>query len=293
MDIFNNSPLTAAIIPCKGRQLAEEYACDIIEILTRYGCKFNVPKRCSDAVTGSGVSVCDSESQAIAHSDFVISIGGDGTILRTAKEAAEFGKAVLGVNCGRVGFVAGLEPSELDKLSHLFSGEYTVDERMMLDVTVISGGNTTRRYALNDVTITNGTISRMVDLDVCLNGEFITSYRADGLILSTPTGSTAYSLSAGGPVIEPHMKCILLTPICPHSLFSRSVLFSDTSDVTITRGEESRAEPYVTFDGKESVVLEQDGTVDVSRADITAKFIRVNSKNFYRILNDKLNERMG
>lgn len=293
MDIFNKSSLTAAIIPCEGRQLAEEYACDVTEILGRYGCKFNVPKRCIDSITGSEISICDSETQAIEHSDFVVSIGGDGTILRTAKEAAIFGKAVLGVNCGRVGFVAGLEPSELDKLSNLFSGEYIVDERMMLDVAVISGGSTTRRYALNDITVTHGTISRMVDLDVCLNGEFINSYRADGLILATPTGSTAYSLSAGGPVIEPHMKCILLTPICPHSLFSRSVLFSDTSNVTITRGEQSRAEPYVTFDGKESVVLEPDGKVKVLRADVTAKFIRVNSKNFYRILNDKLNERMG
>ena len=286
-------PLTAAIIPYQGKRLASEYACKIIGILSQLGCSFTVPESFAEAVKGERVRYFGSEFETVENADIAISIGGDGTIIHTAKDAAVLGKPVLGVNCGRLGFVAGLEPSELESVSRLLSGDYTVDERMMLEISVIKQNETHCAYALNDVTVTNGAVSRMIDLDVLLNGEFITSYRADGLILATPTGSTAYSLSAGGPVIEPHMKCILLTPICPHSLFSRSVLFSDDSEVTILKGKESRENPYVTIDGRMSEPICSGDRIVVRKAAISARFIRLNSKNFYTILNDKLNERMG
>lgn len=285
--------MKTAIITYKGKKLATEYACRIIERLTEYGCTFTIPYAFHDTIKSDKAEYVKTEFEAVENADMAISIGGDGTIIHTAKDAAVLGKPVLGVNCGRVGFVAGLEPSELSLLSKLFDGSYTVDERMLLEITVIRDGVSHKAYALNDVTVTNGAVSRMIDLDVHLNGEFITEYRADGVILSTPTGSTAYSLSAGGPVIEPHMKCILLTPICPHSLFSRSVLFSDDSEVAIYRGRDSRENPVVTVDGRLSETIGENDSIVVSRADISARFIKLNSKNFYRILDEKLNERMG
>ena len=285
--------MKAAIIPYKGNRLATEYANRIIGRLEEYGCTFAIQSVLKDSVKSEFAEYYSTEFEAIENADLAISIGGDGTIIHTAKDAAILGKPVLGVNCGRVGFVAGLEPSELDLLSELIGGNYTFDERMMLEITVRRDDCEQKAYALNDVTITHGGVSRMIDLDVELNGELINEYRADGIIIATPTGSTAYSLSAGGPVIEPHMKCILLTPICPHSLFSRSVLFSDDSEVTVFRGRDSRENPFVTVDGRRSEAIGENDSITVRKADISARFIKLNNKNFYRILSEKLNERMG
>lgn len=285
--------MKAAIVPYKGNKLAIEYACRIIERLREFGCTFAMQPVLKPYISSEYAEFYKTQFEAIQNADLAISIGGDGTIIHTAKDAAILGKPVLGVNCGRVGFVADLEPSELDLLPELIKGNYTVDERMMLEITVSRDGEKNKAYALNDVTITHGGVSRMIDLDVELNGEFINEYRADGIIIATPTGSTAYSLSAGGPVIEPHMKCILLTPICPHSLFSRSVLFSDDSEVTVFRGRDSRENPYVTVDGRRSEAIGENDSITVRKADISASFIKLNNKNFYRILSEKLSERMG
>lgn len=280
-----------AIIPNSDKEKAIEYAKNIIDFLSDYDSEFSVPSEFSNKFSSDNIKFFDSHHQLVEHSETVIAIGGDGTIIHAAKYAAQLHKPVLGVNFGRVGFVANLEPNDLHLLSKLFDGDYIIDERMMFEVTAVCGNKEISMYALNDVTVSRGALSRMVELSVHLNDEFINSYRADGLILSTPTGSTAYSLSAGGPVIEPHMKCILLTPICPHSLFSRSVLFSDDSEVTITPCKNCSEDVYVTVDGTNSFKLEHNDRVTVKKAALTANFIKLNNKNFYRILNDKLNER--
>lgn len=280
-----------AIIPNSDKEKAVTYSREIIKYLEPYNSVFCIPKIFEGIFGSNGITYYAGNKEAVLNSDLVVAIGGDGTIIHAAKDAAEFQKPVLGVNCGRVGFVANLEPDDFSLLPRIFSGDYIVDERMMLEVSVKSGGNTVVMYALNDVSVTRGALSRMVELNVLFNSEFINSYRADGLILSTPTGSTAYSLSAGGPVIEPHMKCILLTPVCPHSLFSRSVLFSDDSVVTIEPSGDCNGEIYVSVDGVNSVKLEQNSSVTVRKSKLTANFIKLNNKNFYRILNDKLNER--
>lgn len=280
-----------AIIPNSDKEKAIEYAKNIIDFLSDYDSEFCVPNEFSKKLSSYDIKFYDDHRQTVEHSEMVIAIGGDGTIIHAAKHAAELHKPVLGVNFGRVGFVANLEPNDLKMLSRLFDGDYIIDERMMLEVTGYCKGKAISLYALNDVTISRGAPSRMIELDVHFNDEFINSYRADGLILSTPTGSTAYSLSAGGPVIEPHMKCILMTPICPHSLFSRSVLFSDDSAVTVTPSSSCGEDIYVTVDGINSFKLERSDRVIVRKARLTANFIKLNNKNFYRILSDKLNER--
>ncbi len=283
--------MNIAIIPNSNKDKAIEYAVKITEFLADYNCKFSIPGEFSETVKSDKAEYLPNHLETVKNADLVIAVGGDGTIIHAAKHAAPLDKPILGVNCGRVGFVANLEPTEISLLSKLFDGEYVVDDRMMLEITVDHAGERKTFYALNDVTVSKGSVSRMIELNVHLNGELINSYRADGLIFSTPTGSTAYSLSAGGPVIEPHMKCILLTPICPQSLFSRSVLFSDDSEVTVFQHERCDEDVFVTVDGTNSLKLGRNDSITVGKAKVTANFIKLNNKNFYRILNDKLNER--
>lgn len=280
-----------AIIPNSDKKKAIQYAGEIINIISEFNYEFSVPEQFASYLKSDKIEYYTHNYDVVNNSDLVIAIGGDGTIINIAKHAAVLHKPILGVNCGRVGFVANLEPTELSQLPRLLNCDYTIDGRMMLEVVISCKGVNKIIYALNDVTISRGALSRMVELDVQLNGEFINSYRADGLIFSTPTGSTAYSLSAGGPVIEPHMKCILLTPICPHSLFSRSVLFSDDSELTILPHDNCDEQIFITVDGMHSVKIEKGDRLTVRKSKLTANFIKLNNKNFYRILNDKLNER--
>lgn len=227
----------------------------------------------------------------IFNCDIVITIGGDGTIIHKAKHAARFSKPILGINLGKIGFVAGLEPTEIDKLEQLIKGEYTVEKRMMLSVNVKKGETTRKFYALNDVVITKGVYSGLVNLNVTLNNDEITKYVADGIILATPTGSTAYSLSAGGPVIEPSMKCILLTPICQHSMFSRPVIFGENSKINITAKTREKDESVLSIDGGRPIIVSDRDLVSVEAAKMTVSLIKLKNQNFYKVLNSKLSER--
>ncbi|MEE1281313.1 MAG: NAD(+)/NADH kinase [Acutalibacteraceae bacterium] len=227
------------------------------------------------------------------NSDVIITIGGDGTIIHMARYAAEYNKPLLGINFGRVGFVATMEPDELDKLSHLLTGDYFCDSRMLLKITVENNDTTNVLYAINDAVIARGSLSRMMDLSVSVNDKKTCDYRADGLIFSTPTGSTAYSLSAGGPVICPDIECILLTPICPHSLFSRSVIFrsSDKLTVNAVTGNNPASEAYLTVDGQHFLPLDDNTKVTIEKYEKSFTLISMEEKNFYTVLNNKLNER--
>ncbi len=229
----------------------------------------------------------------VKNSDIIITIGGDGTIIHMARHAAEFEKPLLGINFGRVGFVATLEPTELDKLSNLLTEEYTSQQRMLLKVTVEDENSTTELYAINDAVISRGSMSRMLDLSVSVNGKQTCDYRADGLIFATPTGSTAYSLSAGGPVICPDMECILLTPICPHSLFSRSVIFrsNDVLRVQAYTGNNMDSEAFLTVDGQHYLPLHENTKVTIEKYKKSFTLLSMEKKNFYTVLHEKLNER--
>lgn len=224
--------------------------------------------------------------------DLVIAAGGDGTIINAAKYACSQERPILGVNFGRIGFVAQLEPNELDKLTDIIKGEYKTEKRMMLKAEIISAdGESSVHYALNDVVISRGSYSRILDFTIGHNEREICSYRADGLIFSTPTGSTAYSLSAGGPVVEPTMNCIVFTPVCSHSLFSRPIVFSADSVLGVTAGCDESCEAIVTVDGQCSKKLCDGDMVKISRAGKDVNLIITNEKTFYSVLGDKLNRR--
>lgn len=231
---------------------------------------------------------CD---RLIADSDAVIAFGGDGTLIHVAKRAAPFHRAVLGINSGHLGFMAALEADRaVEGLEQLVSGQYTVDTRMLLEVSLHTETGDRVFHALNEAVISRGSLSRMIGLSVEADGRSVITYRADGAIVSTPTGSTAYSLSAGGPVIDPQMDCLLLTPICPHSLHTRSYIFADTAELTVRPHGEPR-EMFLTVDGEESVPIQPQDTVTVKRSPLAARMIRLQPVPFYEVLNQKLLDR--
>ena len=231
-------------------------------------------------------------AELIKTCDIVIAIGGDGTIIHTAKSAAAFGKPVLGINSGRLGFTAGLELSELSELNRLISGDYDIEERMLLDI-FVDGENGTEQYsALNEAVISRGALSRMIEVSVKNGQKPVSTYQADGVIVATPTGSTAYSLSAGGPIVDTALRCLLLTPVCPHSLHSRPYIFDQDAVLTLTP-ERSESSVFVTVDGEAAIRIADGGEVRVRRSDTCAKLIKLKQKSFYQVLDDKLTNRKG
>ena len=220
--------------------------------------------------------------------DVILTIGGDGTIIRLAKYAAKFSKPVLGINFGRLGFITGIERNELDKLELLVEGKYAVKSRALLEVVIYKGGNTKTFLAVNDAVISKGERTRIVDFFVKLNDAEVCSYCADGLILSTATGSTAYSLSAGGPIISPDIDCILMTPICPHSMFAKPVVFSDKNSVEIVVAAKDNGRVLLNIDGDIVSELSNFDKVIVKCADEKVDIISFDDRNFYKRLSQKL-----
>ena len=229
----------------------------------------------------------DSFDVQLEQADLILAIGGDGTIIHSAKSAVRFGIPVLGINAGRLGFLAGLERNELHKLSRLVDGTYTVESRMMLDVVHRTPSGERCYLAFNDVVVSKGPVSRMIEVDVTCNERLVSSYRADGLIFSTPTGSTAYAVSAGGPIIEPSLNSISMTPISPQSLFSRSILFAPGSELCLKLRSEPSIEAYITVDGERAVQITEDDILLVRQSATQGKLINVNDKAFYEVLNEK------
>lgn len=218
--------------------------------------------------------------------DIGVILGGDGTIIHAAKNAACYGKAVLGVKLGRLGFMADLEFSDTSFLNHLFTGKYVVEKRMMLSV---QGGG--RSYCcLNDAVLSKGSLARIIDFSLSAGGLPAAHYRGDGVIVSTPTGSTAYSLSAGGPVVDPLIESILVTPICPHSLSARPILFQPEAQLSLSFEERRGCDVYLTIDGEEAVCIGPGEEITITRAEVEAQFIRIRNTPFYTVLNNKMAE---
>ena len=220
------------------------------------------------------------------NADIVIAIGGDGTILRCAKHLMGTETKMLGINTGTLGFMAGLEADQLDKLALLTTGEYTISERMTIDVVTQEDDGEHVYTALNEVSARSAGF-RISDFDVYSDGYLIGRYRADGVLFSTPSGSTAYALSAGGPVIEPDLECIEMTLICPHSLFSRATLFSADRKLTLT-DRTSRDSIVISVDGEIKKQLGEGESVEIMRGRNTLKFVDLVGNAFHESLCKKL-----
>lgn len=226
-----------------------------------------------------------------AEADILIVLGGDGSILETARRAAQKGTPILGINLGRLGYMAELELGELDQLDRLFTGDYKIESRSMLRVELFSG-NELRSfcYGLNDAVISNGSVSRMIDLELSEGGVPVTTYRADGLIIATPTGSTAYSMSAGGAIVEPSVACFCATPICPHSFMARPLIFADDAVLEVRNVCVREKMLYLTVDGRMNFELYRNQTVRITKSNLKTNLIRLKSYSFYRKLRQKMND---
>lgn len=246
---------------------------------------------CMPYYKGVKISFVNSIDELFNVCDMAITVGGDGTIIHAAKYAARFDKPLIGVNVGRLGFAADIEIDGIGELTRIIDGDYSVENRILFDVEVVKGGSSKRCLAVNDAVIARGQLSKIIDLQVALDGEEIAKYRADGLLFSTPTGSTAYSLSAGGPIVAPQLDCILMTPVCPHSLFSRSVLFEGNSVLSVSVKIPSECCCVLTIDGEKNIDINAEDTVIIRKSDLKLKFVSIYKRNFYRKLNEKLKER--
>ncbi len=224
----------------------------------------------------------------IQNTDLVICFGGDGTILHMAKAATRNNVPILGVNIGTMGFMAELESSELHKLKQLATGEYEIDSRMMLDVTVRRDRDIIfHDIGLNDVVITKGAVARIVHLSVCCDGVQAMECGGDGIIIATPTGSTAYNLSAGGPIVEPEARSIMITPICAHDMASRCIVASDKRVITVGLIHNARRNAFLAVDGGKSLRLNMGDVATIKKSDMQTKLIRLKQRSFYDVVNTK------
>ena len=224
----------------------------------------------------------------LQNAEMVICFGGDGTILHMAKAATRKNIPILGVNIGTMGFMAELESTELDKLTKLASGEFTLDSRAMLDVTVQRDRDIIfHDICLNDAVVTKGAIARIVHLSVKCDGVQAMECGGDGVIISTPTGSTAYSYSSGGPIVEPDAKNIIITPICAHEFGSRSIVASDKRVITVEMVQNARRNAYLSVDGGRAVRLNMGDVATIKKSHLETKLVRLKDRSFYDVVNAK------
>ena len=224
----------------------------------------------------------------LSSAEMVICFGGDGTILHMAKAATRKGIPILGVNIGTMGFMAELESTEMDRLAKIATGDYRLDSRMMLDVTVQRDRDIIYHdICLNDVAITKGTVARIVHLNVKCDGVTAMECGGDGIIVATPTGSTAYSLSAGGPIVEPDARNIIITPVCAHDMISRSMVMSDKRNITVQMVQNARRNAFLSVDGGKAIRMNMGDVATIKKSNLETKLVRLNDRSFYEVLNTK------
>ncbi len=273
------------IIPHTSKEASLEVAHDVVEWLKKKGIEARV---LSGDDGESRFPQAETSGEDFAHGlDLVLSLGGDGAMLRASALAYRAEIPVMGINLGKKGFLTALESDQMyTGLEEILAGRYLLQERMMLECVPGDDGGGKRYYALNEVAVGKRELQRMIRLEVDINGRYFHYYSGDGVIFSTPTGSTAYSLSAGGPIVDPALECIILTPICSHSLMDRSVIISPQSEIEVMV-ERERVLPTLSFDGREEIELPRGGKMIIRRAERRMKIIKMTNYSFYNLLRDK------
>ncbi|MCA9484357.1 MAG: NAD(+)/NADH kinase [Nitrospina sp.] len=271
---------------CKPKStLGREVLVELTGWLRKRGCDVLMPPDTAGLIDETSLQ----EREDIPkNADLIIVLGGDGTLLSVARVTHPMQVPILGVNLGSLGFLTEVSLSELyPTLEIVFRGGSTSEPRMLLQARILRGANAvTEDYVLNDVVINKGALARIVNLEVHVNGQYMTSYRADGLIVSTPTGSTAYSLSAGGPILHPSLDALVLSPICPFTLTNRPIVLPGYKVVQVRQTTEE--ELTVTLDGQTGYEMQPDDILEMQRSDTPVNLIQVPGKNYYQILRRKL-----
>jgi NAD+ kinase len=237
---------------------------------------------------GPGVE-CVPRENVPAGVDLLLVLGGDGTLLSAARLVRDSGVPLLGVNLGTLGFLTEVSLPELpDALAKVLAGDFAVEERKRLDASLVRGGRIIAEYTvLNDAVITKGALARIIDLELFVDGGFVTTYKADGIIIATPTGSTAYSLSAGGPLVEPRLALTIITPICPHTLTNRPLVVAGSSHVQVVLPGPAE-KVFLTLDGQEGMPLAAGDRVDVRPSPHDLRMVRTRGERFHDVLREKL-----
>ncbi len=237
----------------------------------------------------SEVSLAEQLQKWQGNLDLIIVVGGDGTILRVARDLACWNVPVLGINLGHKGFLAEIEVEQMERfLQYISNGQYSYQERMMMETHLLRGNQELGNYlALNDIVVSRGPFSRIIKVETFVNEDFMESYSGDGVIVSTPTGSTGYSLSAGGPIVNPTMELFVITPICPHSLYNRSVIING-ADTMKLRVDSRQVQVVLTVDGQVRFALEDEDQIIVKQAGQKIKMVCFHDYSFYRMLHQKL-----
>ncbi len=263
------------------------YTKQLLEWVKENGCTALVADAVGE-VEGSHIVTSD---YMYRNADFVVVLGGDGTILRVARRAAIYDVPILGINIGTLGYLADCERNNAkEAIKNAIEGNYKTEERMMLEASIERGCNGHgTNIALNEIYVTNSVFSRVIKLGLEINDDLISSYRADGIIVSTPTGSTAYNLSAGGPILKPDTQLMAITHVCPHSLTARPFVVSG-SDVVKIRVESSYSNVVLNMDGQESILLVNGDVVTIRKSEYVTKTIRTTEMSFYDILRNKMFE---
>ncbi len=271
----------------------------VAQKLRQFGCEiltasYNRDKISRHRSTRGAAELLTFVSQDVLYTEaeLLIVLGGDGSILEASRRAAMRKIPILGVNLGHLGYMAELEMDELDLLENLFNGHYTEEKRSMIGVEILDDNNKPRisSFALNEAVISGGaSVARIVELELSEGGRQIATYRADGLIVATPTGSTAYSMSAGGPIADPRIRCLCITPICSHSLTARPMVFPDSAVLEVKNICQREKMLYVTVDGRINYELYRGNVVRITRSPMETTLIRLKKYSFYRKLRAKMN----
>ncbi len=237
---------------------------------------------------------CRPLQQELRSCDLIVAFGGDGTILHLAKTAAIRGIPLLGVNLGSLGFMSELEVGEMELLRHLADGRFHREKRMMLDVTVVrEGRGVYSNIALNDAVVSKGAMARVIRLQVSSGETQLGIFSGDGVVVASPTGSTGYSLSAGGPIVEPTAQNFVISPICAHTIFAKSFVLSAAGTVTVSPADQNRKQVYLSVDGGKAFVLKSGDRVRVSRSRYETELLRLSDKSIYEILRTKMSGGIG
>ena len=281
-------PFSQAVLYVSRRPGCAALALSCAELLRTCGVRVTAPvEYCAESVRAP--LGARPEDVALDGADVAVVVGGDGSILRAARATAPRGIPILGVNMGRVGFMSELEPSELSAFTAMCRGEYDIEERMMLRTTVRRGGTLLLdAHSLNDVTVNRAENRKLIELDIWSDAQFISKFRADGVVVATPTGSTAYSMSAGGPIIEPTLHNMTITPICAQGLYAKSFVLAPNRRVSLKIADGHRG-ALLTPDGQEGVRVSSGDEIVVSQSPYVTRLVRIKGRSVYEIIRDKLN----
>ena len=264
----------------------------LVRHLRELGCDLRSPESSRQMLSGAAEHVVFTDDKDVLYdrADLLLVFGGDGSIIRAARSSAGREIPIAGINCGRLGYLADLEQNEMDQLDAIIAGEGVIERRIMLDAQILREDTVigVDTPALNDIVLTNGPLPKLLSFGLYCNGELVEQCYADGMILAAPTGSTAYSMSAGGPILDPCLNCICATPICPQTMNNRPVIFSGDSTLEFrnisTRGNTA----FVSIDGQESIMLHPTDTVRIFRSPYHTNLIRIKKGGFLSALRKKL-----